>query len=268
MNWISALASKKITSDTFTSSDQSHPSARSLREEAQLLRLREVLAMKHWNFGPGSVGFDGFSQGICFLGGIYPEGSHSSSEYGPRFLPGALQSYGFSGIVKSAETGHLRETVTEHLNYLRGLQLRGFETVKDAINAASKIGANPCWLEVAASDFQCACYLPIEFQENDKVRARIKHLYAKAGGNARASKDKKTQLINSEIRKIFEALRSQGFSKDLLTHNGKPVAKRISNVIYFKIINDENSDIDDPPSVETIAYHISKWLKNGSAESG
>ncbi len=148
MNWIGALNEKKANSDALTSSNPSGPISRSPLEDAQLVRLREVLSMEYWHFGPGSAGFDGFSQGVCFLGGIYPDDSHASPVYALRFLPDALKSYGFSHMPAPVDIGDLRAAVTESLNYLRGIPVNGLTAVKIAITAASKAGARLPWLAV------------------------------------------------------------------------------------------------------------------------
>lgn len=235
--------------------------SRSPLEAAQLDRLREVLAMRFWHFGPGSPSFDGFSQGICFLGGIYPDGSHASPEYAPRFLPNALASYGFKDRFSSAHAEELRESVTECLNYLRGLKLEGLISVKDAITAASKVHIGMPWLKIATSDIDCARFLPLELRSDDKVREKIKHQSAAAGGKARAAKNVQTQQINTKARSEFEKLRATGFSKDLRTVEGKPVATKIADRIYHVMSEDGSNESDNPPSVSTIASHVRKWLK-------
>ncbi len=267
MNWINALTLKKANSDGSMSDNSNDHISRSPLEAAQLDRLREVLALRFWHFGPGSPSFDGFSQGICFLGGIYPDGSHASPEYSPRFMPNALASYGFRDRFSSAHAEELRESVTECLNYLRGLKLEGLVPVKDAITAASKVNIGMPWLQIAASDIECARFLPLELRSDDEVREKIKHQSAASGGRARAAKNVQTQQINTKARSEFEKLRKAKYSKDLRTVKGKPVATKIADKIYHIMSEDGSSESDNPPSVSTIASHVREWLKkNSSAE--
>ncbi|MEI4262667.1 hypothetical protein [Roseovarius sp. D0-M9] len=121
------------------------------RDEFLLHRLRQVLDEDFWHFGPGSQAFAGFSEGICFLGGIFPEGGHESPDYAPRFLPGGKERYGFHETIAVDEAWQLREAVEEDLNVLTGLQLSGHVSPRKAIDEAVKFKFYPPWLKVVPS---------------------------------------------------------------------------------------------------------------------
>ena len=192
------------------------------REQFLLQRLRDVLAKDYWNFGPGSQGLAGFSEGICFLGGIFPAGSHEAPVYAPRFLPGAKERYGFHDIIAVDEASRLREAVEQELQSLRALKLSGYIPPRKAIDEAVRFKFYPPWLEVAKEDLKCARNLPPYLLNNDEIRKKIHRNNARKGGLNRAGKNETTRFLNETVFAEFEKLQASGFSQGECTgaHSG------------------------------------------------
>lgn len=235
--------------------------------EARLARLREVLKMDDWNFHPDSAGFYGFSEGICFLGGIDPEGSIDGQHFAPRFLPGAVEAYKVTDPVRVDEAGDLQEAIQERLDRLRGLRgrnglkLDGLVHVAEAIEAAVLRKLDPPWLVIANEDRICAAQIPPELRTNDEVRRELKIVASSKGGKSRAGANKKTQVLEKECLPIFEELRAAGF-KGHLCRNGRPNAASISDAIYQRLVNDGKTPDQVLPEIPSIARRVRSWMKS------
>lgn len=126
--------------------DDFPPSDKRTREQLRLDRLRGRLAQEHWDFSKSYNSFDGFSEGVCLLGGIDPTSSNEA-EYGPKFLPGGLnQHWGDHPYPAGADAWQLRACVHEGLARYLALGLKGRVKVKTAILAADKVGLSLPWL--------------------------------------------------------------------------------------------------------------------------
>lgn len=238
------------------------------RDEFLLQRLRGALSKNYWNFGPGSQGLAGFSEGICFLGGIFPAGSHEAPVYAPHFLPGAKERYGFHDIVAVDEASRLREAVEQDLQSLRALKLSGYIPPRKAIDEAVRFKFYPPWLEVAKEDLKCARNLPPYLLSNDEIRKKFHRNNARKGGLNRAGKNETTRFLNETVFAEFEKLQSRGLPQDVCTNAGRPVATRIADKIYHQLSKDGAlDDLKEPPEIPTIAERIRVWLKNRPSEN-
>lgn len=229
------------------------------KKDRQLRVLREVLAKDSWDFSMGSGHFDGIPDGICYLIGIDPGSSSSSSlEYAPSYLPGGLEYNWGSHRPLSSEALHLRDFVHASADRFRDLRLAGLQKVHVAIRTALKYDRRPAWWKEANDDFECAKLLPSELRENPEFAKRIKSEVNRSNANRRVQKNKKSKFIHEFCRPKFEEFRSTNFEGFRARSSDRLMAKPIANAIFNLAIGSD--DYGDLPQVETIAEHVKSWL--------
>ncbi len=237
------------------------------KEEAELDRLRNVLAQEYWNFSLGDGQFNGFSEGVCILGGIAPRLSqmsryHFGVSYGPAILPGALGLFNRKTVPHGIDGLNFLEEVGRSLVMVSALGLKGLVSPIRAISTASIYKIVPPWLGVAADDLHCAQCLPQELRSNDEVRRNIRREIARHGGQSRAAKNAKTKAINSEVRRVFNELQAIGFGGLRTKGSDRPNGRAIADAIYEKLTRHELVTEEHLPSLETIVKHVQTWLKD------
>ncbi len=248
--------------------DDISPPDKQTREQLRLDRLKERLAQKHWDFSKSYNSFDGFSEGVCLLGGIDPTSSQEvAGQYGASFLPGGLKKYWEDQPYPSWDRAEqLRHSVREGLSRYAALSLKGRVPVKTAILAADKAGLSVPWLEAANKDADCAKNVPPQLRTNDEVRRQIRHKRSVEAGKSRSAKCPKIRLLNEYAKPIFDRLSENGFEKKLCTSKGHPVNRKIADVIYFEITsNDEHNfgpyEEYDLPKLTTFLSYVGKWRR-------
>ncbi len=263
MNWIGVLIDKQTERIEETPYDEELFGVCSARG-VQLEMLEYWLDKEFWDFDRGYCQFDGASEGHCILAGIDPENSKwTADQYGPEFLPDSIEFYGYSQISAENEW-HLKEAIDRHISDLKSLGLKGRVHCHKALEACDKNKLEPPWLAAANNDFECARRLPAKLRTNDEIIQRIKGAASSKGGSNRASKNAKTQLLNTVGREEFEKLEAKGFPDCLAKSSNRPKAPDIADVIY-PVLCQRAEEIDvEPPELPTIAGRVRQWLKNST----
>ncbi len=230
----------------------------------QLEMLEYWLDKEFWNFDRGYCQFDGASEGHCILAGIDPETSKVAvGQYGPGFLPNSIEFYGYSRITPENEW-HLKEAVDRHISDLKSLGLKGRVHCHKALEICEKNRLDPPWLDAANNDFECARRLPAKLRTNAEIVKRISGAASSKGGSNRASKNAKTQLLNTACQEEFEKLEAKGFPSCPPKPSGGPKATDIANAIYRVLCERDDGKDVQLPEITTIEGRVRQWLKNST----
>lgn len=236
------------------------PSARGVGLEI----LEYWLEKEFWNFNRGHYQFDGYSEGLCILAGIDPERSMlTSDQYGPNFLPDAMQFYGCETITQDNQW-HLKDIVDKHVDDLKSLGLMGRVRCHDALIECAKFKLDPPWLDAASNDFECAKRIPAKLRTNSEINNRISRIASSEGGRKRASRNALTNFLNTVGREEFEKFKDRGFPNCPPKTSGLPKATDIAHAI-FQVLCDkaEEKGVPDPKFL-TVVDRVSQWLKNSA----
>lgn len=266
MSWIGGWGGRGVL--PIEMDDDWPPQESRTKEEVRLHRLRDRLAQQHWNFSLTYHSFDGFSEGVCLLGGLDPtESEQAEGQYGPAFLPGRLAMYWTGSYPTWADAWQLRYSVHEGLSRYAALGLKGLVSVRDAIMAATKAGLDLPWLEAANGDFECARRLPPSLVTNEAVWKEIRSRHATSAGRSRAEKAAKTRFLQDFAKPIFDQMAARGFKKeDYAESSGRPVAARIAQRVYNKTMDDKKAKAfleDNPaaqPDYRAFVDNVRRWL--------
>jgi len=232
------------------------------KEVAQLELLRGWLAKPHWNFSRDYNSFDGVSEGICLMTGIDPELSMlAGSEYGPKFLPDAMKTYGFDSTARGDEISEMRSAIQLQQDRFRVVGLSGLSDVKKALLKYDRRGLRPPWFDCAQNDFHCARGLPIELIEVDEMRERLTKYHRSNAGKARASKNEITQLIAGPGRQEFDRLRKDGFSGQRANSSGRVVGTSVAHEVY-DAIRKFKGEAGVLPQLGTVRTNVRSWLQD------
>jgi hypothetical protein len=261
MNWINALASENTEIPGDLPHDEDLFGVRSDRGRG-LEILEYWLEKEFWNFDRGFCQFDGYSEGHCILAGIDPENSMlAPGQYGPQFLPDSIEFYGYEKIMPEEE-GYLKEAVDHHVDDLKSLGLKGRVHCHVALEICARNKLDPPWLDAANNDFGCAKRLPAKLRTNSEIIRRISRGASSKGGQQRAKKNAKTQLLNTIGREEFERLREQGFPDCRADSSGRILVKQVADKIYFFLDKQVGDETEILPAFTTVASRVGEWLEN------
>ncbi len=228
------------------------------------MRLLEILKQKFWNFERASSGFDGHSEGLCILAGIYPELSNrTSDQYGPSFLPFRSGPYGFKTVTRQNQWD-VKEAIDQRIGDLSSLGLKGRVSIHEALELCVKMKLEPPWLWAANNDFHCAKRLPFCILTNEAIINRLKKHNSGKGGRNRANKNQVTQVLNSVCWSEYKKLSKKNFEGCYALSSGRLMATEIANKIYNTVSQNEKVNIADLPKIPTLEAHVREWIKNSA----
>ena len=258
MNWIDALDSKKTDQERYDAVLGVVSSERGVGMDL----LREWLSRKFWRFNAGDHQFDGISEGLCLLAGIDPEKSMiTDMEYGPKFLPGAPEFYECE-MITAEDQGQLKIAIDRQVDELRSLGLTGRVRLRKVLELCFKNELHPPWLHAANDDFECAKMLPFDLITNPEFKARIRQGASSRGGQARASKNAKTQLLQKQGKEEFERLSTKDFAGLRVKTTNRVNAVEVAHKIY-EFLGEHVGERDEIlPDLLTVQSNVRIWIKN------
>jgi hypothetical protein len=258
MNWIDALDSKKTDQERYDAVLGVVSSERGVGMDM----LREWLSRKFWRFNAGDHQFDGISEGLCLLAGIDPERSMiTDMQYGPKFLPGASEFYECE-MITAEDQGQLKIAIDRQVDELRSLGLTGRVRLRKILELCYKNELHPPWLHAANDDFECAKMLPFDLITKPEFKARIRQGASSRGGQARASKNAKTQLLQKQGKEEFERLLKKDFEGCSAKSSESILATKVADKIYDFLVEYVGTETGRLPELTTVQSNVRRWLKN------
>ena len=224
--------------------------------------LKEWLSRKFWRFDAGDHQFDGISEGLSLLAGIDPERSMiTDMQYGPKFLPGASEFYECE-VITAENQEQLKIAIDRQVDELRSLGLTGRVRLRKVLELCYENELHPPWLNAANDDFECAKKLPFDLITNPEFKARIRRGASSRGGQARASKNAKTQLLQKQGKEEFERLREKNFQGCSAKSSKIIFATKVADKIYDFLGECVGTETGRLPELTTVQTNVRIWLKN------
>lgn len=203
------------------------------------------------SFRQDNSGFMNFPQGICVLAGIDPELSMSGTEgYGWFFLPGALRSllcpkYPCSNCDARGCNVYPRGFDDDYLSL--------YDAVERRLDKLNSMGFNPNMRIRAAIDHAIKCEIEIPWLRsefiNKKFHPRLpKNVFIRRpkfrgdisegrrmAGLVSASVNDAAIILSSEVPRLFEDLKKQGFPNVRFKSSGKVNWTAVSKSIFSQL---------------------------------
>jgi hypothetical protein len=258
MNWINALDSKKTDQEQYDAELDVVYSERGVGMDM----LKEWLSRKFWRFDAGDHQFDGISEGLSLLAGIDPERSMiTDMQYGPKFLPGASEFYKCE-VITAENQEQLKIAIDRQVDELRSLGLTGRVRLRKVLELCYENELYPPWLNAANDDFECAKKLPFDLITNPGFKARITRGASSRGGQARASKNAKTQLLQKQGKEEFERLSAKDFAGLRVKTTNRVNAVEVAHKIYHFLDEQVGERDEILPEITTVQSKVRIWIKN------
>jgi hypothetical protein len=219
------------------------------REKYRIERLESWLDnSRRLSFRRNNSGFMNAPEGICVLAGIDPELSVSGAEsYGWFFLPGALQSllcpnYPCSNcdacgcnvypVGFDADYLSLYDAVERRLDKFSSMGFKPNMRIRAAIEYAIECEIEIPWLRSEFIHEKFFPRLPKDvFNRRPRFRGEISE-GRKRAGLASAGVNDPAIILSTEVPRLFEELREQGFPDARFKSSGRVNYKRVAEIIF------------------------------------